>query len=65
VDIQDPKFWRAGAISSTVVMLIVLAFLTVGSLDAIRAGGRQVPNFDVINQHIGYAYETWRPTTRL
>jgi nitric oxide reductase subunit C len=57
VDIQDPKFWRAGAISSTVVMLVVLAFLTVDSLDAIRAGGRQVPNYDVINQHIGYAYD--------
>jgi nitric oxide reductase subunit C len=73
VDIQDPKFWRAGAISSTVVMLIVLAFLTIDSLETIRAGGRQVPNCDVINQRIGYAYDWSRrldvpvigPTERL
>jgi nitric oxide reductase subunit C len=57
VDIQDPKFWRAGAISSTAVMLVVLAFLTIDSLDAIRAGGRQVPNYDVVNRHIGYVYD--------
>ena len=57
MDIQDPKFWRAGAVSSTVVMLVVLAFLTIDSLEATRAGGRQVPNYDVINQKIGYAYD--------
>jgi nitric oxide reductase subunit C len=57
MDIQDPGFWRAGAISSTAVMLVVLAFLTIDSLDASRAGGRQVPNYDVINHHIGYTYD--------
>jgi nitric oxide reductase subunit C len=35
-------------------MLVVLALLTIDSLQATRAGGRQVPNYDVINQHIGY-----------
>ncbi len=57
MDIQDPGFWRAGAISATAVMLVVLAFLTVDSLEATRAGGRQVPNYDVINQQIGYRYD--------
>jgi nitric oxide reductase subunit C len=57
MDIEDPRFWRAGAISSTAVMLVVLAFLTIDSLDASRAGGRQVPNYDVINHHIGYTYD--------
>lgn len=57
MDIEDPLFWRAGAVSSTLVMLLVLAFLTIDSLEATRAGGRQVPNYDVINQHIGYAYD--------
>jgi nitric oxide reductase subunit C len=56
LDIEDPRFWRAGAISTTAVMLVVLTFLTIDSLQAIRAGGRQVPNYDVINQHIGYTY---------
>jgi len=36
-------------------MLVVLVILTIDSLQATRAGGRQVPNYDVINQHIGYA----------
>src|SRR4249919_1937877 len=57
MDIEDPRFWRAGAISTTAVMLVVLAFLTIDSLDASRAGGRQVPNYDVINHHIGYTYD--------
>ena len=60
MDIQDPGFWRAGAISATVIMLVVLAFLTVDSLDATRAGGRQVPNYDVINRQIGYRYDWTR-----
>jgi nitric oxide reductase subunit C len=42
---EDPAFWRAGAISSTLVMLIVLAFLTVDSLATIRPGGANVPPY--------------------
>ncbi|MEO8223595.1 MAG: cytochrome c [Gammaproteobacteria bacterium] len=57
MDIQDPNFWRAGAIGTTVTMLVVLVFLTVDSLDSVRAGGRQVPNYDVINQRIGYEHD--------
>lgn|SRR5574340_345092 len=52
---QDPNFWRAGAISTTVVMLIVLVFLTIDSLAAIRPGGANVPAYSVIDRQIGYA----------
>ncbi len=53
---QDPKFWRAGAISTTAVMLVVLLFLTIDSLAVIRPGGANVPKYSVINQKIGYEY---------
>lgn len=56
-DASDPAFWRAGAISTTIVMLIVLVFLTVDSIAAIRAGGSHVPPYSVINEQIGYAYD--------
>lgn len=57
IDLRDPLFWRAGAISTTLVMLIVLAFLTIDSLRVISTGGANVPPYDVINQQIGYAYD--------
>jgi nitric oxide reductase subunit C len=53
---EDPLFWRAGAVSTTLVMLVVLALLTVDSLSASRAGGSHVPQYDVINREIGYRY---------
>jgi len=57
MNFQDPLFWRAGAVSTTLVMLVVLAFLSVDSWSYIRAGGKNVPNYDVINQEIGYQYD--------
>lgn len=63
---QDPRFWRDGAIATTAVMLIVLFVLTFDSLGVIRAGGANVPPYTVINQAIGYQYDstssTWVPT---
>ena len=53
---DDPAFWRAGAISTTVVMAIVLVMLTIDSLEAIAPGGSHVPPFTVVNRHIDYAY---------
>ena len=53
---DDPKFWRAGAVSTTVVMAIVLVMLTIDSLAAITAGGTHVPAYSVINRHIDYVY---------
>ncbi len=52
--LDDPGFWRAGAISTIVVMAVVLVMLTVDSLADIRAGGSHVPPYTVINRHIDY-----------
>lgn len=60
MDFHDPLFWRAGAVSTTLVMLIVLAFLSVDSMSYIREGGKNVPTFDVINYEIGYEYDWTR-----
>jgi nitric oxide reductase subunit C len=60
MNIQDPAFWRAGAISSTAVMAVVLVFLTIDSLSAITPGGRNVPSYTVINQKIGYEFNAER-----
>jgi hypothetical protein len=57
LQIEDPHFWRAGAISIVVVMMIVLVMLTVDSLMAIDAGGSHVPLYSVINQKIGYKFD--------
>ena len=54
---SNPAFWRAGAISSTLVMLMVLGFLTVDSLATLRPGGANVPAYTVINQEIRYEYD--------
>jgi nitric oxide reductase subunit C len=53
---DDPAFWRAGAISTTVIMSAVLIMLTIDSLAAISPGGSHVPPYTVINRHIAYAY---------
>lgn len=54
---QDPKFYRAGAVSSIVVMVAILLFLTINTMAAIKTGGTHVPPYDVINHHIGYHYD--------
>ena len=54
---DDPNFWRAGAIATTVVMSVVLIFLTIDSLAAITVGGSHVPLYTVINQAVSYAYD--------
>jgi nitric oxide reductase subunit C len=56
----DPSFWRAGAVSSIVVMTVVLVMLTVDSLAVIRPGGAHVPPYTVINQAIGYKFDSAR-----
>jgi nitric oxide reductase subunit C len=58
--IEDPQFWRAGAISIVLVMMVVLVMLTVDSLAAITVGGSHVPPFSVINQKIGYKFDSSR-----
>ncbi|HLW37251.1 MAG TPA: c-type cytochrome, partial [Candidatus Eremiobacteraceae bacterium] len=53
----DPAFWRAGAMSSLIVMLVVLIFLTRDTLNVIKAGGAHVPDYTVINQQVSYGYD--------
>ena len=57
MEIDDPAFWRAGAISTTVVMLVVLTFLTIDSLAVTAAGTARVPAYTVINHKISYVYD--------
>src|SRR5271167_1715201 len=54
---DDPNFWRAGAIATTLVMAVALIFLTIDSLAAIGAGGSHVPPYTVINQAVSYVYD--------
>lgn len=54
---EDVAFWRTGAISTIVVMSIVLAMLTIDSLAAISPGGSHVPRYTVINQHVDYKFD--------
>ena len=59
---DDPAFWRAGAISTIVVMSVVLIMLTIDSLAAISPGGSHVPPYTVINQHVDdLPPEKWTP----
>jgi nitric oxide reductase subunit C len=53
---DDPAFWRAGAISTILVMSVVLVMLTIDTLAAISPGGSHVPPYTVINQHIDYKF---------
>lgn len=60
MSIQEPGFWRAGAISTTAVMIVVLILLSIDSIEVISAGGAHVPKYDVINRQIGYGYDWTR-----
>jgi len=57
---QDPLFWRAGAIATTIFMSMVLAALTIDSLRQITPGSARVPSYDVINNSISYEYDSTR-----
>jgi nitric oxide reductase subunit C len=60
MNFEEPAFWRAGAISTVVVMSIVLVMLTIDSLAVISPGGSNVPLYTVINQHIDYKFNANR-----
>jgi hypothetical protein len=55
--VDDPAFWRAGAISTVLVMSIVLIMLTIDSVAVISPGGAHVPSYTVINEHIDYKFD--------
>ncbi len=50
------SFWRKSAIWITGVSFIILIFLTFDSLTYIKAGGKHVPNYSVINQQVDYKF---------
>lgn len=58
--LDDPAFWRAGAISTIAIMSAVLIMLTIDSVAAINPGGSNVPPYTVINQHIDYKFNANR-----
>ncbi len=58
--LDDPAFWRAGAVSTVAIMSAVLVMLTIDSLAAINPGGSNVPRYTVINQHIDYKFDESR-----
>jgi nitric oxide reductase subunit C len=60
MNFDDPAFWRAGAISTVLVMSVVLIMLTIDSLAAISPGSSNVPMYTVINQHIDYKFDAKR-----
>src|SRR5215469_878053 len=58
--VDDPAFWRAGAISTVLVMSVVLIMLTIDTLGAISPGSARVPAYAVINRHIDYKFDAKR-----
>jgi len=50
------SFWRKSAIWITGLSFIILIFLTFDSMSYIKAGGKQVPNYAVINQRVDYQF---------
>jgi len=58
--VDNPAFWRAGAISTVIVMSVVLIMLTIDTLAVISPGGTHVPPYAVINQHIDYKFDAKR-----
>ncbi len=58
--IQDPLFWRAGAIAATIFRSMVLAAITIDTLRQITPGSPRVPAYDVINNSIAYQYDPAR-----
>lgn len=57
---QDPYFWRAGAIATTIFMSVVLAVLTIDTLAQITPGSPRVPSYDVINHAVNYEFDPKR-----
>jgi len=53
---EDPSFWSAGAVATTLFMAVVLAALTIDTLKQIAPGSPRVPAYDVINRSVTYEY---------
>lgn len=51
------SLWRKTAIWITGLSLVLLIFLTFDTMAYITAGGKQVPNYSVINHRIDYKFD--------
>ncbi len=51
------SFWRKLAIWVTGGSFVVLIFLTMDTMSYIKAGGKKVPNYSVINKRIDYKFD--------
>lgn len=53
----SPSFWRKSAVWVTGLSFIVLIFLTFDTMKYIKAGGKKVPDYSVINKQIDYKFD--------
>lgn len=51
------RFWGNAAVVSSVIMGVVLAYLTVDSVNAIRAGSARVPAYSILNREITLTFD--------
>jgi nitric oxide reductase subunit C len=52
----SPSFWRKTAIWVTGFSFVILIFLTFDTMQYIKAGGKQVPGYSIINKRIDYQF---------
>lgn len=53
----SPSLWRKTAVWITGGSFVILIFLTFDSMAYIKAGGKQVPGYSIINQRVDYRYD--------
>ena len=61
----SPSFWRKSAIWVTGFSFVILIFLTFDTMWYIKAGGKQVPGYSIINKlggHIRFESEIGKGT---
>jgi nitric oxide reductase subunit C len=54
---SSPSFWRKTAIWVTGGSFVMLIFLTFDTLTYIKAGGKQVPGYSIINKRVDYQFD--------
>ncbi len=52
----SPSFWRKSAIWVTGFSFVILIFLTFDTMSYIKAGGKQVPGYSIINKRVDYQF---------
>lgn len=52
----SPSFWRKSAIWVTGFSFVILIILTFDTMSYIKAGGKQVPGYSIINKRVDYQF---------